>query len=92
MDMDSPVYHIKTEDFYDDIAKDVQTRFDTSSYREDRPLPIGLNRKVIGMMKDERPKLYSYRKSERGRKEMQRYQEGSSQEINNIGGLQKLFV
>ena len=72
--MDSLVYHIKTEDFYDDIAKDVQARFDTSGYREDRPLPIGLNKKVIGMMKDEmcgnvitefvalRPKLYSYRK------------------------------
>ena len=30
MDTDSLVYHIKTEDFYDDISKDVETRFDTS--------------------------------------------------------------
>ena len=30
MDTDSLVYHIKTKDFYEDIAKDVKTRFDTS--------------------------------------------------------------
>ena len=30
MDTDSLVYHIKTKDFYEDIAKDVETRFDTS--------------------------------------------------------------
>ena len=55
MNTDSLVYHIKTEDFYDDIAKDVNVRFDTSGYsKEDaRPLPIGLNKKVIGLMKDE---------------------------------------
>ena len=32
MDADSLVYHINTEDFYKDIAKDVKTRFDTSGY------------------------------------------------------------
>ena len=72
---DSLVYDIKTEDFYEDIANDVGTRFDTSGYSKTdfRPLPIGLNKKVIGLMKDElggkimtefvalRPKLYSYR-------------------------------
>ena len=76
MDTDSFVYHIKTEDFYEDIAGDVKERFDTSGYsKEDaRPLPIGLNKKVIGLMKDElgckimtefvalRSKLYAYRK------------------------------
>ena len=74
MDMDSLVYHIKTEDFYADIADDVKTRFDTSGYCPNRPLPVGLNKKVIGLMKDElggaimtefvalRPKLYSYKK------------------------------
>ena len=71
MDTDSLVYHIKTEDFYTDIADDVQTRFNTSGYIPDRPLPVGLNKKIIGLMKDElggaimtefmalRPKLYS---------------------------------
>ena len=73
-DTDSLVYHIKTKDFYADTADDVQTRFDTSGYIPDRPLPVGLNKKVIGLMKDElggkimtefvalRPKLYSYKK------------------------------
>ena len=74
MDTDFLVYHIKTENFYADIADDVPTKFDTSGYIPDRPLPISLNKKVIGLMKDElggkimtefmalRPKLYSYKK------------------------------
>ena len=74
IDTDSLVYHIKTEDFYAGIADDVPARFDTSGYIPDRPLPVGLNKKVIGLMKDElggkimtefvalRPKLYSYKK------------------------------
>ena len=36
MDTDSLVYHIKTEDFYEDISKDVETRFDTSGYSKKR--------------------------------------------------------
>ena len=74
MDTDSLVYHIKTEDFYAGITDDVQTRFDTSGYTLDSPLPVGLNKKVIGLMKDElggqimtefvalRPILYFYKK------------------------------
>ena len=73
MDTDSLVYHIKTEDYYADIVDDVPTRFDTSGYIADRPLLVGLNKKVIGLMKDElggkimtefmalRPNLYSYK-------------------------------
>ena len=55
MDTDSLVYDIKTEDFYEDIANDVEARFDTSGYSKTdfRPLPIGLNKKVIRLMKDE---------------------------------------
>ena len=55
MDTDSFVYEIETEDFYRDIAKDVKKRFDTSGYSKDdnRPLPIGENKKVIELMKDE---------------------------------------
>ena len=41
MDTDLLVYHIKTEDFYADIANDVELRFDTSGYKADaRPLPL----------------------------------------------------
>ena len=48
MDTDSLVYDIKTEDFYEDIANDVEARFDTSGYSKTdfRLLPIGLNKKV----------------------------------------------
>ena len=76
MDTDSFVYEIETEDFYRDITGDVDTRFDTSGYskEDNRPLPIGKNKKVIGLMKDElggkimtefvalRAKMYAYRK------------------------------
>ena len=74
MDTDSLIYRIGTEDFYSDIADDIPTKFDTSGYCKDRPLPIGKNKKVIGLMKDElggviitefialRPKIYSFRK------------------------------
>ena len=72
MDTDSFVINIKTKDFYKDIAMDVKERFDTSNCIYDRPLPIGVNKKIIGLMKDElgggiitefvalRPKAYLY--------------------------------
>ena len=75
MDTDSLINSIKTEDFYSNISPDDESRFDTSGYPNDgsRPLPVGKNKKVIGLMKDElggeimkefvslRPKMYSYR-------------------------------
>ena len=39
MDTDSFVIHIKTEDFYEDIAYDVEKWSDTSNDKVDRPLP-----------------------------------------------------
>ena len=39
MDIDSFIVCIKTENIYVDIAKDVETRFDTSNYKVERPLP-----------------------------------------------------
>ena len=50
---DSFIIHIKTEDVYEDIANDVEKRFDTSNYEVNRPLPKGKNKKVIGLMKGE---------------------------------------
>ena len=47
MDTDSFIVYIKTEDIYIDIAKDFETRFDTSNYELDRPLSKGRNKKVI---------------------------------------------
>ena len=61
--------NIKTEDFYKDIDNDVEKNYGTSNYR---PLPMGKNKKVIGLIKDElggkimkefvglTPKSYSY--------------------------------
>ena len=69
---DSFIMNIKTNDFYKDIANDVEIRFDTSNYEVNRLLPVGKNKKVIGLMKDElggkiitefvtlKPKTYSY--------------------------------
>ena len=53
MDTDSLIMNIKANDFYEDIASDVENRFDTSNYEVNRPLPTGKNKKVIGLMKDE---------------------------------------
>ena len=39
MDTDSFTVHIKADDIYKDIAEDVETRFDTSHYKLDKPLP-----------------------------------------------------
>ena len=72
METESFIMNIKTNDFYKDIANDVENRFDTSNYEVNRPLPMGRNKKVIGLMKDElggkiitefvtlRPKTYSF--------------------------------
>ena len=73
-DTDSFIIHIITEDFFEDISNDVESWYDTSNYDENdkRPLPIGKNKKVIGLFKDElggrimkefcalRAKTYSY--------------------------------
>ena len=56
MDTDSFFIHIKTEDLHEYIDNDVEKWFDTSTnYDKDdkRQLPIGKNKKVIGLFKDE---------------------------------------
>ena len=74
-DTDSLMYHIQTDDFYKDISQDIEEKFDTSDYPPDHKSGIltGVNKKVIGMFKDEvagkqithfvglRPKLYSFK-------------------------------
>ena len=74
-DTDSLLYQIHTDDFYKDIFYDIKTKFDTSDYPPNHPSGIltGVNKKVIGMFKDEvagrqithfvglRPKLYSFK-------------------------------
>ena len=72
MDTDSFIINIKTDDFYEDISENVMERLDTSNYIYNRPLPKNVDKKVLGLMKDElggviitefvalRPKAYSY--------------------------------
>ena len=73
-DTDSFIIYIKTEDFFQDISNDVEKQFDTYNFdkNDKRPLPIGKNKKVSGLFKDElggktiievitlRPKTYAY--------------------------------
>ena len=74
-DTDSLMYELDTDDFYEDIRDDIKTKFDTSDYPPDHKSGIltGVNKKVIGMFKDEvggkqithfvglRLKLYSFK-------------------------------
>ena len=74
-DTDSLMYQIQTDYFYEDISEDIEEKFDTSDYPPDHKSGIttGVNKKVIGMFKDEvagkqithfvglRPKLYSFK-------------------------------
>ena len=69
------MYQIQSDDFYEDISEDIEDKFDTSDYPTDHKSGIltGVNKKVIGMFKDEvagqqithfvglRPKLYSFK-------------------------------
>ena len=73
-DTDSFIIDIKTEDFFEDISNDVERWFHMSNYdkNDKKPLPIGKNKKVPGLFKDElgreiitevvalRPKTYVY--------------------------------
>ena len=71
---DSFIIYIKTEYFFEDISNDVERWFHTPNYdkNDKRPLPIGKNKEVPGLFKDElggkviieavarRPKTYAY--------------------------------
>ena len=52
MDTDSFIVYIKTDDIHKDIAVDVKTRFNTSDYELNKPLPKRKKEKVIGLMED----------------------------------------
>ncbi|KAK3743282.1 hypothetical protein QZH41_005792 [Actinostola sp. cb2023] len=80
-DTDSLMYEVPTEDFYKDIQEDVLERFDTSAYSKEHPIGVWVNKKVIGMMKDEtaaegeitefvglRSKLYAFKTEDREEK------------------------
>ena len=45
--------HVKTDNISKDITEDVETRFNTSTYELERPLPKVTNNKVMAVIKDE---------------------------------------
>ena len=47
MDTKSLVVYKKAKDISLDIAKDVETRFYTSNYELERPLPKGKNKRIL---------------------------------------------
>ena len=98
MDKDSLIYDIKMKDIYKDIAEDVEDRFDTSGYC-DRPLPVGKNKTVIRLIKDELggevmkefislcPKMYSYRVGNSEPKKCKGIKKVRCQKDNNVRRL-----
>ena len=76
MDTDSFIIHIKTENFYKDIADDIEERYDISDYKSYRPLPKEINKNAMDFIKDKlkgkifkrfvalRSKTYSYLKDD----------------------------
>ena len=60
-DTDSLTYHIMVYDWFKEIINDIEEKFDTSGYPKDHTdrnghpsgIKTGVNKKVIGMMKDE---------------------------------------
>ena len=78
MDTDSFIVYGKRDDIYKDVAEDVETRFDTSNFEIDRPLPKRKKKKRVELMKDDlgrqimkefvglRAKTYNYLKDNNG--------------------------
>ena len=97
-DTDSLLYLIHTDDFYKDISRDIKTKFDTSDYPESHPSGIltGVNKKVIGMFKDEvagrpitqfvgvRLKLYSFK--------VEGNEQSKANEVRKCKGVKKNVV
>ena len=80
------MYEIETEDFYQDIAEEVEARLDTSGFskHDNKPKPIRKN-KATEMMKDElvgkivtefvalKTKMYAYKELDKKLEVLQRY-------------------
>ena len=104
-DTDSLIYEIKTDDFYNDISKDVESKFDTSEFNKDHlavndfGFKVGVNKKVIGMFKDEtggkqieefvglRSKLYSYKLYDKEHKRCKGVKKKCSSKKHHARGL-----
>ena len=82
-DTDSLVYHIKTEDIYEDMLQE-RNAYDTSEYSSSHKFFSVKNKRVLGKMKDEykgnlikkfvglRPKMYSILEADGNEKKQQK--------------------
>ena len=106
-DTDSLLYEIGTEDFFRDISEDVETMHDTSDFpksgHSSSGIPVGKNKKVIGLMKDEAcwqdhrgvcgssaEALFPEDGRRKGIQEVQRCDKERREEVNLPRGLQKV--
>ena len=53
MNRGSLIAYIKTNGVYPNIAEDVETKFETTNYELNRPLPKGKDKKVVNVMTNE---------------------------------------
>ena len=97
---------LKQKIFFQDISNDVEGKFDTSNFEKNHPseIPVGRNKKVPGMMKDEaggkiieefvglRAKLYSYKMLEGKEEKMQRNKKACNKKECKRRGLQRMFI
>ena len=91
---------MKLEDIYADLAGSSRKRFDPSIYEVKNPLPLGKNKKRVGLIKNEmgrkmikefealRPKMYSFL----CRQESKGYKKVCDQMRSRISSLQRLHV
>ena len=52
-DTESFILRMKKDNIYEDIAKDVEARSDTSNCKLHRPLTRGKDKNLVGLMEDE---------------------------------------
>ena len=90
MDIDSFIVHLKTDNIYKHISKDVEITFDTSNFELDRSLPKGKNKsderwiswenheKIVGLI----AKPHSYLKDNNDENKKQKAEKSVSQKEN----------
>ena len=106
MDTDSFIIYIKTEDLLENISNDLEGWFDTSNYdkNDERLLPIGKNKKVPGLFKDElggkimtefvalRPKAYACLDDDGSDHKKSKGTKKCNKTKNHVSKLQRLLV
>lgn len=89
-DTDSVVYHIKTDDIYEDMKHNLEL-YDTSDYPKDHMLYSDKNKKVVGKLKDENNgKIFTHFVGLRSKTYAMKVQDGTVQK--KLKGVSKPVV